>query len=110
VNLMSIATSDEEIKADIMNRLLRRNCWSAKYLPIDTLVNWMARKVKPDGERVRKLIKQLVNDGFLIPHKKGETVSLNSAKSEEIIEYIKRSLKSQNLGQPKWIDKCQSQK
>lgn len=90
---MSTRASDEEIKADIMNRLLRRNCWSAKYLPIDTLVNWLARKVKPDGKKVRKLIKQLVNDGFLIVHKKGETVSLNSAKSEEIAEYIKRFLK-----------------
>jgi hypothetical protein len=53
----------------------------------------MAGKVKPNGKRVKKLIKQLVNEEFLIPHKKGETVSLNSAKSEEIIEYIKRFLK-----------------
>ncbi|MEM0313804.1 MAG: hypothetical protein QXQ41_04575 [Candidatus Bathyarchaeia archaeon] len=70
---MSISLSDEEVKADIMNRLLRRNCWGAKYLPVDTLVNWLAGKVKPDGKRVRKLIKQLVNDGFIIVHKKGET-------------------------------------
>ncbi|MEM3566028.1 MAG: hypothetical protein QXK18_04055 [Candidatus Bathyarchaeia archaeon] len=76
-----------------MNRLLRRNCWGAKYLPVDTLVNWLAMKIKPDGKRVRMLIKQLVNEGFLILHKKGETVSLNSAKSEEIIEYIKKFLK-----------------
>jgi glutamate-1-semialdehyde aminotransferase len=53
----------------------------------------MAGKVKPNDKRVKKLIKQLVNEGFLIPHKKEETVSLNSAKSEEIIEYIKRFLK-----------------
>jgi hypothetical protein len=92
-HLMSADISDEEIKADIMNRLLRRNCWGAKYLPLDTLINWMARKVKPNGKRVKKLIKQLVDDGFLISHKKGETVSLNSAKSEEIIAYIKRFLK-----------------
>jgi len=92
-HIMSVDATDEEIKADIMNRLFRRNCWSAKYLPTDTLINWMARKVKLDGKRVKKLIKQLVNEGFLIPHKKGETVSLNSAKSEEIIEYIKRFLK-----------------
>jgi len=85
--------SDEQLKADIMNRLFRRNCWSAKYLPTDTLVNWLAKKVKPDGKRVRKLIKQLVHDGYLIPHKKGRTISLNSAKSEEIIKYIKQFLK-----------------
>ncbi|MEM3728706.1 MAG: hypothetical protein QXF75_05870 [Candidatus Bathyarchaeia archaeon] len=90
---MSHELSNEEIKADIMNRLLRRNCWGAKYLPVDTLVNWLAMKIKPDGKRVRMLIKQLVNEGFLILHKKGETVSLNSAKSEEIIEYIKKFLK-----------------
>ncbi|MGB9740381.1 MAG: hypothetical protein ACP5IM_00345 [Candidatus Bathyarchaeia archaeon] len=84
---MSIELSDEEIKADIMNRLLRRNCWGTKYLPVDTLVNWLAGKVKPDGKRVRKLIRQLVNEGFLILHKKGETISLNSTRSAEIIEY-----------------------
>jgi ketopantoate reductase len=90
---MSIELSDEELKADIMNRLLRRNCWSVKYLPIDTLVNWIAKKVKPDGKRARKLIKQLINEGYLVLHKKGETVSLNSAKSEEITKYIKQFLK-----------------
>ncbi|MCS7115140.1 MAG: hypothetical protein RMJ15_06645 [Nitrososphaerota archaeon] len=90
---MNIDLSDEEVKADIMNRLLRRSCWGAKYLPVDTIVNWLAGKVKPDGKRVRKLIRQLANEGFLILHKKGETISLNSAKSEEIIEYIKRFLK-----------------
>ncbi|MEM3774576.1 MAG: hypothetical protein QXX92_06205 [Candidatus Bathyarchaeia archaeon] len=62
-------------------------------MPVDTLVNWLAMKIKPDGKRVRKLIKQLANEGFLILHKKGETISLNSAKSKEIIEYIKKFLK-----------------
>ncbi|MEM3579975.1 MAG: hypothetical protein QXQ64_01765 [Candidatus Bathyarchaeia archaeon] len=90
---MSYELSNKEIKADIINRLLRRNCWGAKYLPVDTLVNWLAMKIKPDGKRVRKLIKQLANEGFLILHKKGETISLNSAKSKEIIEYIKKFLK-----------------
>ncbi|MEM3730215.1 MAG: hypothetical protein QW667_04630 [Candidatus Bathyarchaeia archaeon] len=90
---MSISLSDEEVKADIMNRLLRRNCWGAKYLPVDTLVNWSALKVKPNGKRVKKLIKELVNDGFLVVHKKGETVSLNPSKSEEIVNYIRRFLK-----------------
>ncbi|MEM3551042.1 MAG: hypothetical protein QXN87_02195 [Candidatus Bathyarchaeia archaeon] len=93
MNLISSELSDEEVKADIMNRLLRRNCWGAKYLPADALVNWLAEKVKPNGKRVRKLIRQLVNEGFLILHKKGETISLNSAKSRETIEYIKRFLK-----------------
>jgi len=94
VNLMTHRRiSDEQIKADIMNRLMRRNCWSAKYLPIDTLVNWLAKKLKPDGKRVRRLIKELIREGYLVPHKKGKTISLNSAKSEEIIKYIEKFLK-----------------
>jgi len=82
--------TDEEIKVDIMNKLLRRGCWGAKYLPVDTLVNWFAKKVKKDGKRVRKIVKELVDDGYLLLHKNGQTISLNPARSREIINYIER--------------------
>lgn len=81
---------DEEIMADIMNKLFRRSCWGAKYLPSDTLVRWMSKKVKKNGKRVDRIIKHLVNEGYLIQHKKGETISLNPRKSREIIEFIRR--------------------
>lgn len=42
---MSLELDNEEIKADIMNKLLRRNCWGAKYMPVDTIVNWLAKKL-----------------------------------------------------------------
>jgi len=83
-------TTDAEIKADVMNRLLRKNCWGAKYLPLDTLVNWLAKRVKRNGKRVKKIIKILVNQGYLLLHKRGETVSLNPALSREIAEYIEK--------------------
>jgi hypothetical protein len=82
--------TDEEIKVDIMNKLLRKGCWKAKYLPVDTLVNWFAKKVKKDGKRVRKIVKELVDDRYLLLHKGGQTVSLNPARKGEIIEYIER--------------------
>ena len=82
--------TDEEIKADIMNKLLRKNCWGAKYLPLDSLVNWFAKRVKRDGKRVRRIIRALVNNGYLLLHKRGETVSLNPIMSKEIVEYIER--------------------
>jgi len=82
--------TDEEIKADIMNRLLRKGCWGAKYLPLDSLVNWLAKRVKRNGKRVRKIIKELVNDGYLLLHKGGRTASLNPTMSREIIEYVER--------------------
>ena len=83
--------TDEEIKADIMNKLLRKNCWGAKYMPIDTLVNWLSKKVKRDGKRVRSLIKTLVQDGYLLLHKGGKTASLNPTMSKEITEYVERA-------------------
>lgn len=83
-------TTDEEIKADVMNRLLRRNCWGAKYLPVDTLVNWLAKRVRRDGKRIRRIVRMLVNDGYLLLHKGGKTVSLNPTVSRQVVEYIER--------------------
>jgi len=82
--------TDEEIKADIMNKLLRKNCWGAKYLPLDTLVNWFSKAVKRDGKRVKTIIRALVKEGYLLLHKGGKTVSLNPAMSREIIEYVEK--------------------
>jgi len=82
--------TDEEVKADVMNRLLRKGCWGAKYFPLDSLVNWLAKKVKSNGKRVRKIIKELANDGYLLLHKGFQTASLNPAMSREIIENIER--------------------
>jgi DNA-binding transcriptional regulator YhcF (GntR family) len=90
--LMRDELSDEQIKADIMNRLLRKDCWGAKYLPVDTLVNWMGKQVKRNGRRVEKMIKELVREGYLFIHKKGGTISLNSSRSREIAEYIQNNL------------------
>jgi hypothetical protein len=84
--------ADPEIKADVMNRLLRRNCWGAKYLPTDTLVNWLAKRVKRNGKRVINLIKALVNEGYLLFHKGGKTVSLNPVRSKDITEYLERMI------------------
>jgi len=82
--------SDEEIKADIMNKLMRKGCWGGKYLPLDSLVNWLSKKVKKDGKRIRKLIKELIKEGYVLAHKGGRTILLNPALSREIVEYIER--------------------
>lgn len=82
--------TDEKIKADVMNRLFRRNCWGARYLPVDTLVNWLAKRVRKNGKRIRRIIRMLINDGYLLLHKRGKTVSLNPTKSKEVLDYIER--------------------
>ncbi|MCW4019807.1 MAG: hypothetical protein NWF14_01045 [Candidatus Bathyarchaeota archaeon] len=82
--------SDKQIKADLMHRLFRKHCWGARYLPVDTLVRWISSKVKRNGKRVSRLTRQLVNDGYLLLHKRGNAVSLNPARSEEILDFIRR--------------------
>jgi len=85
--------SEQEIKADLMHRLLRKHCWGAKYLPLDTIVRWMSGKIKRNGRRIQKAVRQLVNEGYLILHKRGKTVSLNPTKSREIVEFIRKFVK-----------------
>ena len=82
--------NDEEIKADIMYKLMRRGCWGAKYLPLESLVYWLSKKIKKNGKRIRKLIKELIKEGYLLAHKGGKTISLNPSLGNEIIEYIER--------------------
>ncbi|MBO3755168.1 MAG: hypothetical protein FGF53_09910, partial [Candidatus Brockarchaeota archaeon] len=60
--------SDEEIKVDLMNRLLRKHCWGAKYLPTNTLVKWISKKIKRDGKRIRKCIEELIKEGYILSH------------------------------------------
>ena len=89
---MSRELSDKQIKADLMHRLLRRCCWGSRYLPLETLVRWIGSRIKRDGRKVQKAVRQLVNEGYLILHKKGKTVSLNPAKSREITEFLRKFL------------------
>lgn len=82
--------SDQVVAVSILVILKDRACWGARYMPLDTLVNWLSKKVRPDGKKVRKIIKNLLRDGYLIQHKKGETISLNPVLSKEIADYIEK--------------------
>jgi len=80
--------TDDELQAAIMDFLLREGRWGANYFPVDTLTRWFAKKAG-DGRRVRKCLKKLINMGYLLPHKKGDTVSLNSSRRQDIDRFIK---------------------
>jgi len=59
----------------------------------DTLVNKLSHVVKNDGKRIRRKVKELLDEGCILAHKRGETISLNPTRSKEIAEYIKTVLK-----------------
>ncbi|MEM4246407.1 MAG: hypothetical protein QW390_03830 [Candidatus Bathyarchaeia archaeon] len=76
-----------------MDWLERHGRWGAHYFPLDTLVNKISHVVKNDGKRIMKTVKELLNEGYILAHKGGETVSLNPARSREISEYVRRVMK-----------------
>ena len=82
--------SDPELRALILDWLKRHGRWGAYYFPLDTLVNKLSHVVKNNGKRIRKFVKELMNEGYLLAHKGGRAVSLNHTRSSEIVEYIRR--------------------
>jgi hypothetical protein len=85
---------EEQLKAAVMEFLLKKGRWGAHYFPLTKLVNWMGRKVRRNGKRVLRVVKELTNQGYLIIHKKGGTVSLNSRMSREIEGFLQNAKKT----------------
>ncbi|MBU1180551.1 hypothetical protein KJ885_06415 [Patescibacteria group bacterium] len=82
----------DEIRAEVCWRLKRRNCWGARYMPVDTLVYWLGKLVKDDGKRVHVAIDELVKEGLLLGPKKRRTVSLNPHRVHEIEALLEKHL------------------
>ncbi len=80
--------NDREIIATIFHKLARKGAWGEAYLPYDTVTGWIMKKMKRDGKRVRKIVDSLIHDGYLISHKGGGTISLNTRQKEEIFRMI----------------------
>ena len=82
----------EEIEAEVCWRLRRRSCWGAKYLPVDSLVDWLGKLVKDDGKKVQTAIDQMAKEGLLLRHKKGRTISLNPRRAREVETLLQRHI------------------
>jgi len=90
--LMKRVYSDDELKALILNFIMRKGRWGEHYFPIDTMANWLGQVVQNNGKNVRKKVKDLAKEGFLILHKVNTTASLNPRMKNEIIDYIEKNL------------------
>ena len=85
--------SDSELRALIMDWLQRHGRWGAHYFPFDTLVHKLSHIVKNNGKRIRRMVKALLDEGYVLAHKRGETISLNPTRSKEIAEYIRKVIR-----------------
>ena len=91
---MTHQISDEQVKASILEFLLNKGRWGAHYYPLDTMIRWLGKKVVRNGKRVKACLRDLVNEGYVLIHKRGETVSLNPTMSKEVMEFVRRVAKS----------------
>lgn len=82
--------TDEEIAAEIFDKLNRKRCWGGKYKPYKSVVSWLEAKVRKNGKRIKGIIDNLVKDRYLLVKKGGNVLSLNTRKKEEIKNTIKK--------------------
>ncbi|MBD3155721.1 MAG: hypothetical protein GF368_03630 [Candidatus Aenigmarchaeota archaeon] len=80
--------TDEEIISTIFDKMARKRKWNASHIPMDTIVRWISNKIKRNGNRVKKILTNLIKEGFIFskPAHYGTEISLNSKESEKILE------------------------
>jgi len=85
--------TDLELRVLILDWLERHGRWGENYFPLDSLINKLSHVVKKDGKQITRNVKELLGEGYIISHKRGDTISLNPTMSREIIEYVKKGMK-----------------
>ena len=90
--LMKREYDDNELKALILNFIMRKGRWGKHYFPIDTMTNWLGQVVQNNGKNLEKKVKELAGEGYLILHKRNTTASLNPRAKREIMGFIERYL------------------
>ncbi|MBI2671618.1 hypothetical protein HYX16_01660 [Candidatus Woesearchaeota archaeon] len=87
---------EEEIKARIINKLVRWKKWGASHT--ENIIKGLPSHLK--GEKITKqVLKQLIRDEWIIPAiKTGEIhYSLNPRKADKILGFYKEHCKNQRL-------------
>ena len=84
--------SDEQIKADILNRLVNARAFGSYHVPIDQVRNWIQNKIKRNGKTVTKCIEDLARSGLLVKTARN-TIYADHQRLDEIFEYIDKHLR-----------------
>ena len=84
--------SDEQIKADILNRLINSGAFGRHHIPVDQMRSWIQNKIKRNGKTVSRCIDEL-NRSRLIYKTSRDTIYADHSKLNEIFDYIDKHLK-----------------
>ena len=84
--------TDEQIKADILNRLVNAGAFGSYHIPVDQVRSWIQNKIKKNGKVVTKCIDDLARAGLLIKTARN-TIYADHQRLDEVFEYIDKHLK-----------------
>ena len=83
--------TDDQIKADILNRLVNSNAFGAYHIPIDQMRSFIQNKIKRNGKKVVNCINELVRQGFIVKTSRN-TIYADHTRLDEIYDYIDDNL------------------
>ena len=84
--------SDEEIMADILNRLVNAGMWGTGHQDIDQLKKWLTSQLKKNGKRVNKAINRLFRERLIGKKNNGRSIYANPGRRNEIDTIISEHL------------------
>ncbi|MCK4328015.1 MAG: hypothetical protein KAW41_06155 [Candidatus Diapherotrites archaeon] len=87
-----MARSFGELGAWLLRKLMRSRpaCWGGAYQSKDDIFRNLRRFPLDKKTLEKQVIPGLLNRGWLIPHKKGNCLSLNAHHKNEIIGFVKK--------------------
>jgi predicted transcriptional regulator len=83
--------TEDQIKADILNRLVNSNAFGAYHIPSDQMRSFIQNKIKRDGKTVSNCINELARQGLIIKTARN-TIYADHARLDEIYDYIDKNL------------------
>ncbi|MCW4011537.1 MAG: hypothetical protein NWF07_00955 [Candidatus Bathyarchaeota archaeon] len=85
------AFSDNQIKADVLNRLVNSNAFGAYHIPIDQMRSFIQNKIKRNGKKVTNCINELAKQGLIVKTSR-YTIYADPTRLDEIFAYIDKNL------------------
>lgn len=84
--------TNDQIKADILNRLVNSEAFGKYHIPFDQMKSWIQNRITRNGKKVTKCIEDLVRIGLIIRSAR-DTIYADHQRLDEIFEYIDANLK-----------------
>jgi len=86
--------SEEQIMADILDRLVNAGMWGKGHQDVDQLKNWLSGQLKKNGKRVVKAINRLYRERLIGKKNSGRSIYANPGRRDEIGEFIDTHLEN----------------